>query len=229
MASPYISVFVKTLSGEVLAVEVDPSLGLKGVAHALAAHSPEEFPSATTRVIHVDDSTTLSSESILAVVQESSPICQLLFKKEITLPATKHFCEASYHVWAFRLAMGNIAIVYLRMNAPRPEFNILVDEYLIGATMFGAFTIEDSLHRNADQIPLHDAHIISAVIHKLMPSGYPREDVFRHKERSFFCECGHIVQGAKLKQHLATKRKHPLGDEDGKAFLYRAQQYIDTL
>ena len=229
MASPYISVTVKTLSGELLAVEVDPALGLKGVAHALSASSPEEFPSATTRVIHLDESTTLSSESILGVIKESSPMCELLSKNEITLPGTNASYEASYHLWTFRLENASIANVYLRMNTALPQFNVLIDKEFRTACTTGEYAIETPLYYKADHISLRDAHIISAVIHKQMPPGYPHEDVSRFKERSFFCQCGHIVQGAKLKQHLATKLKHPLGDEDGKAFLLRAQQYIDTL
>jgi len=41
-----------------------------------------------------------------------------------------------------------------------------------------------------------------------------------------FCECGVIVDLAKMKAHLKTKVIHPRGDEKGKKFMERARAYV---
>jgi hypothetical protein len=43
-----------------------------------------------------------------------------------------------------------------------------------------------------------------------------------------FCECGVIVDLAKMKAHLKTKVIHPRGDEKGKKFMERDREYVSN-
>lgn len=72
MAAATVTVFVKSLSGETLSLDVDPSLGVKGVADKLSRSDPAAFPMGLTVVSFIDEEqTVLTDETMLAVlVQE---------------------------------------------------------------------------------------------------------------------------------------------------------------
>lgn len=71
-----ITVFVKSLAGEILSLEVDPSLGLNGVADTLSSADPDAFPIGLTDVSFMDDEQKeITHETMLMVlVQEPEPL-----------------------------------------------------------------------------------------------------------------------------------------------------------
>ena len=64
-----VTVLVKSLSGDLIALDVDPSLGLKGVRDALADFDSEKFPSFQTVVFFIDESAcTLTEGMVLGAI-----------------------------------------------------------------------------------------------------------------------------------------------------------------
>jgi hypothetical protein len=69
-----ITVFVKLLNGEILSLEVDPSIGLKGVADTLSRSDPVTFPFELTVVSFMDEEQTLLTDQTMLMVLVQEPI-----------------------------------------------------------------------------------------------------------------------------------------------------------
>ena len=64
-----VTVYVKTLSGDLIELSVDPTLGLEGVETALHRFNPELFPKDITKVSFLnEDENTLTNETFLFAV-----------------------------------------------------------------------------------------------------------------------------------------------------------------
>lgn len=68
MASEFITVYVKSLSGELIELKVDPEKGLKGVQHALTLFDSKQFPRSLTRVFFLDDNKVITENMLLGVL-----------------------------------------------------------------------------------------------------------------------------------------------------------------
>jgi len=257
MASSHITVFVKPLFGDTLAVEVDPTLGLQGVADKLSLEDSKNFPPALTRVFFVDpDSDTLTTDSLLGVVISDELAQRLLSKSEITLPGTNASYEGHYIQWMVRLENGSTAHIYVRNGIIGIQINITVDSHYIVAPMSGYKCIEDAIYRHnayygtesTRHVSLRDEYFISKLLqaypwykpylndprvdendndHLILRSFYPGYQP-ANRDRLVFCECGHVVKASSMKQHLATKVKHPNGEKDGKDFIALVDSYLET-
>lgn len=63
------TVFIKMLNGDLLSLEVDPSVGLKGICEALTRFDSEAFPPFQTKVFFIDESvTTITNDIVLGVL-----------------------------------------------------------------------------------------------------------------------------------------------------------------
>jgi len=252
MASPLISVFVKTLSGEVLTVEVDPSLGLNGVADTLSRDDPDTFPPQRTRVFFVDETqTVLTSESVLGVMIDPRTHCTLVSKEEITLHGTpltgfKTPTDVNYHHWVFRLVNGEDLHVYLCRL--RLEWTLAIPRFYLSTSAWDcAYYSDKEIHTSLEhafsrstltQITPQDTHIIRAVIHKRIPNGFRDITASINSKYKYFCECGCLITMDDRNKHFFTKyendesppcSRHRSGDQEGMTFLRHAQEYIDTL
>lgn len=69
MASHHVSVLVKSLLGDLISLEVDPALGLKGVTQALCDLDPEAFPNGRIKVFFAEENVTeIASDVMLGVI-----------------------------------------------------------------------------------------------------------------------------------------------------------------
>lgn len=258
MASHHITVLVKPLIGDILAVEVDPTLGLKGVCDALSLDDSVAYPPARTRVFFVDpDVDTLTSDSVLGVVVSDELTQRLLSKSEITLPGTNASYEGGHYTqWAVRLENGSTAYIYVRHGIISVQINFTVESYYVGAPMSGYRCIEDAIDghnayygaEHARHVSLRDEYFISKLLqaypwykpylndprvdendndHNILRTFCPGYSP-ANKDRLVFCECGHVVKASSMKQHIATKVKHPKGEKDGKDFIALVDAYLET-
>lgn len=249
MASPFISVFVKSLSGEILAVEVDPSLGLKGVADVLSHNDPDTFPPQRTHTFFADDTqTVLTSESVLGVMIDPRTHCTFVSKEEITLHGTpltgfKTPTDVDYHHWVFRLVNGEDLHVYLCRL--RLEWTPTVPRlYLSTSAWDCAHGPDKEFYTSLQHAFSHstltpqDTHIIRAVIHKRIPKGFRDITVSVNSNYKYFCECGCVITMNNRNKHFFTKyennesppcSRHRIGDEAGKKFLSDADVYLKSI
>ena len=250
MASHTITVLVRPLLGDLLAVEVDPTLGLQGVAHVLSLEDAVAYPPARTRVFFVDPNVdTLTTDSVLGVVVSDELTQRLLSKSEIKLPGTNASYEGGrYTQWMVRLENGSTAYIYVRHGIIGIQINFTVESHYVVAPVSGYQCIEDAIDRHnayygsqpTRHVSVRDAYFISKLLkaypwhkpymnedHNTLHTFYAGYQPF-NKERLVFCECGHVVKASSMKQHLATKIKHPNGEKDGKNFMALVDEYLET-
>lgn len=74
-----VTVFIKTLSGDLIELQVDPEKGLKGVEEALYRHQPTLFPKEITHVsfLNEEDSTLTNETFLMAVVSPLESIVRV--------------------------------------------------------------------------------------------------------------------------------------------------------
>lgn len=227
MASPHVSVIVKTLAGELLALSLDPATGLDGVAAALSKEFPEEYPQDITSVIYADPSAQALVDGVLLIALVAPLIMtSLVSTEQIILPGSNNSYDESFIHFHFALHNGTPFHVYhLLAHNPYIAFSTkplstVTRKYKFFGTIHNALKYHCLTHQ--------DAHLVAAIVHKFVPQHLllpPAHD----KQLLTYCECGHLVEHSKMRAHLATKLKHPHGDPEGLKFLAAAQAYIDSL
>ena len=70
MASPFQSIIVKSLVGDLLQINYDSSKGVEGIVDALVAHDPATYSRSRTRVSFVEE----SEEKMAVVVVVPQPL-----------------------------------------------------------------------------------------------------------------------------------------------------------
>lgn len=241
MASNYITVYVKNPVGDLIEISFDPAHGLDGAAAALTALYPEEYPPHRTSVFSLSDEHTPLNESILCSIVTEPSFCQLISIDQVTLRGTNMSYDRTYRHWHFRLENQEECHVYLEYGPDilqkmktairrgiriSPTFDITYRIPMRIARGNGFRNRSTMLNYVREVISMRDIHVIDAVLMKTMPSGFmednmPTEDVF--------CSCGYVVKAKSMNAHRDTKYKHAEGDKEGRIFLERVKQYVDSL
>ena len=223
-----VNVTVKTLSGDLIELSVDPALGLDGVEAALTAFDSDTYAPFQFRCFFIDEEVTeLTHDAILGLIFVEEPMARLEeIQENITLPGI----EAIFKLFKFKLSSSQPFYVYVRRC---PNFYIYY-------WSFSLMTIPEDVHDRSSSLnsfsftmthTLHlsipDAYIISQILRNFLTD---KEDIiFAFKNQSIYCECGHIVKSTYMTQHLNSKFKHNNGDTKGKVFLARVTTYIESL
>lgn len=228
-----VTVFVKTLSGG-LTVEVDPALGLNGVRQALHSFSPEEFPLDRLVVINMDRTNPpLTDESVLLVVINDEPMCNIISVEDEVLPGTNRSYEVPCRHWTFMLESGEECHVYRYKNPKQkyPHYTISKRAYKIGS-IDGPQNIENLLGgiTGTEILTPRDAFVINLSLRHQETMQFEQHPVLwdTTKTALIFCECGLVVARDKMKAHLKTKVKHVVGDEKGREFMEKARDYVSN-
>lgn len=250
MASNKISVTVKTLCGECIQLDVNPSLvlkdGLKEIEKQLNKFDSNVFPHDLTRVIHIkdceeddkNDEEKITSESNLAVVVRSTN----------TFLIDKTFDNSKRHHFSFKVRDDSDLHVYIKSKISR--YSYINDTNVRTRVTHNIPSFYVSLQPNLENIekcPLtnnclfwelsqhkhvtpRDAHIIYHIVKNNLQKDIQAPVYMNIKDKiPIFCTCGHLVALEKMKAHIDTKRKHLIGDKEGLEFLARSNTYIESV
>ena len=231
-----ITVYVKSLTGDLIELSVDPEKGLKGVEAALTLFDSDAYAPFQFRCFFIDEEATeLTQDAMLGVVAVQEPMARLEeIQENVTLPGT----NASYsHIYSkvFRFSLSSpfhsVLYVYVLQKKYMTYFipslkplkttitSLYWNEYL-------SVLYHDLIKISFFTIP--DAYAVVEVLKKFYPEA-STDKIFVTKEDPIYCSCGCIVKQPSMTAHLKTKLKHKNGDQKGKDFLERVADYVQFL
>ena len=226
-----ISVSVKMMSGKLVIVSVDPSLGLRGVQDALTASDPEFFPAHRVIVIHsVEGATKITAEEELYGFVKGEPMCQLVeVTNEVIHGTNALYCHTYTH---FQLLSEKEEPfhMYVRTDTPTATFQIRKTPFTVGRRCrpHPHDAMVDAPHMGLN-LSARDHYVIELILKKFMPHimyDSPERDIHLLQ---LLCPCGHPVKQGTINAHYKTKLKHKTGDERGRIFMERANASIDEM
>ena len=218
-----VTVLVKSLSGDLIALDVDPSLGLKGVCDALALFDSEKFPRDEIRVFTIGDEedekkeTPLEPDTLLGVV-----MCPI--RREL-LHAT--YIEKQHQQWnQFNLAHYIVDLSFHRLR------------YIIGDTEYDIDVRHPNNERDSEygvrfrvtlageepwtywmnwitpwdmrcsSLTSKDTEwILQSIQNTLVGThGFYKTDFALPENRKVRCECGEVLRYSYLNTHRKTKK-----------------------
>jgi hypothetical protein len=222
-----VTVYVKSLSGDLIELSVNPEKGLKGVEAALTIFDSDTYKPFQFRCFFIDEEVTgLTQDVVLGVVAVEEPMAKLEeIQDNVVLPDM----DSIFKMFTFKLSSGMDFYVYTYTKWGEirfiPRLNQLDNtEYVHWDHLTGFY----HLLINIQGFSISDAYVIVEVLKKFYPKVRTPSCGVR-KEDSVYCHCGSIVKKGGMPAHLKTKSKHTNGDARGKAFLQRIAAYVESL
>ena len=237
MASSLVTVTVKLLNGELITLEIDPSIGVDDVKRKLEEMDFEQFPFYRTQIMFSDESQTeLIDDTLLYVFIDDIKMCRFISVENKILGGTNASYEINVRHWNFILENGRPMNVFRTLLSPkmksgsRPRYSMAAYPPSELPLYFRYDTISDALfwkrRCTVSPITIRDAYVIHLAVEKYEDYEITKNDEF-YQDNTILCECGYILKRGSLKSHLKTKR-HLVGDRETKEFMSLAKQQIET-
>lgn len=244
MSTATVSVMVKSLNGDLVQLDVDPSLGLDGVESALSHFDSDTYLQHTFKVFFFDeDQKELTQDTMLGLIAVQEPICELVTFQNDVILLDEVSCAFIYKVFTFKLTDNpgsNRTHVYVYVTRTMTSWSTADRLFTFSfqplrrAPTQHQWNIVSLIHSMTDHDPsflTSDAYVIEKVLRKYYPDSaqneYHNYEIW--KSNTTYCECGCTVKNQSMVAHLKTKQKHAKGDSKGKAFLKRVTAYVESL
>ena len=228
-----VTVYVKSLTGDLIELSVNPEKGLDGVANALTLFDSETYRPFQFRCFFLDEEVTeLTQDAMLGVVFVEEPMARLEeIQKDVVVPEVNGSYSRTYNkVFKFSLSSHFYTVLYVYTYEKNGvTYSCASFQPLTIAKMGTTSSLSVVYHEltNIQLFNISDAYVIVEVLKKFFPNA-PTYETWLTREDSVYCECGCIVKQASMSTHLKTK-KHTNNDAKGKTFMARVAAYVESL
>ena len=204
MASEKITVTVKTLSGNLYELNVNPREGIQGVKKALHKFDQSTFPLEWTSIILEDNTEKITSDSILFAMVKPEPMTTLLSAEEKDNPYHYVHDNKENH-WIFRLENEQEIHICFLFHSDLKGKSVTDPGYIVSYNNREAYSSDlvEALSRY-NIVSTRDMYIIDGIVQKMNADilvkrrDNLRNTVLAKNKIPAFCECGHLVTPEKM-------------------------------